>query len=81
MEFNYMDQRYIFILVKTASHKFKSNLYFFTQLFTMTGYEGKERFLVKHMINFLGAQYTGYLTKAHAFLVCKKYVIVNFLFC
>ena len=28
-------------------------------LITVSGYECKERTLVKHMINFLGAQYTG----------------------
>ena len=27
---------------------------------------------MKHMINFLGAQYTGHMTKQHTHLICTK---------
>lgn len=40
-------------------------------LITVSGYEGRERAIVKHMINFLGASYTGHMTRAHTHLVCK----------
>jgi len=41
-------------------------------LMTVSGYEGRERTVVKHMINFLGASYTGHMTRAHTHLVCKN---------
>ncbi|XP_012566719.2 PAX-interacting protein 1 isoform X1 [Hydra vulgaris] len=40
-------------------------------LITVSGYNGHERLLVKHMINFLGAHYTGHMTRSHTHLICK----------
>jgi len=41
-------------------------------LITISGYEAKERSIVKHMINFLGGNYTGHMTRTHTHLICKK---------
>ncbi|XP_057300521.1 PAX-interacting protein 1-like isoform X2 [Hydractinia symbiolongicarpus] len=40
-------------------------------LMTVSGYDGRERVLIKHMINFLGAQYTGHMARAHTQVICK----------
>ena len=58
---------HIFCIVSSENDKPGKNL-----IISVSGFDGRDRQRVKHMIEECGARYTGYLTKHNTTLVCRK---------
>lgn len=50
------------------------------QIVSLSGFEGEERAKVQYMLEALGAKYTNYFSKHNTHLVCRRYLIITFVY-
>ncbi|XP_035225064.1 PAX-interacting protein 1-like [Stegodyphus dumicola] len=46
------------------------------QIISISNFEADERTVLKHVIQILGAKYTGYMTSHNTVIICKRYIYV-----